>query len=46
MVNVNVEVDSKVHAKARILAFENKQSLIKFVNEAIKEKVLRDSKDG
>ena len=43
MVNINVTVDSKVHQNARVLALKKKKSLIAFVNEAIREKVARDS---
>lgn len=43
MVNVNVEVDGKIHQKLRILCMRRKKSLIKIVNEALKEKVERDS---
>ena len=43
MVNVNVKMDDDVHHKARVLAMKQKKSLIQYVNEAVKEKVERDS---
>lgn len=42
MVAINIEVDEKIHEKARILALKQKKTLIVLVNEAIKEKVERE----
>ncbi|KKK50317.1 hypothetical protein LCGC14_3126270 [marine sediment metagenome] len=43
MVNVNIKINDKIHCQARVLALKQKKSLIEYVNEAIKEKVARDS---
>jgi len=44
MVRVNIEVDSELHKKAKLISVVKNKTLIQFINEAIKEKVQRDKK--
>ena len=44
MVRVNIEVDNELHKKAKLISITNNKTLIKFINEAIKEKVQKEKK--
>lgn len=44
MVRVNIEVDNELHKQAKLNSIVNNKTLIKFINEAIKEKLKKEKK--
>lgn len=44
MVRVNIEVDDELHKKAKLISVVSNKTLIQFINEAIKEKVVKEKK--
>ena len=39
MAKINIEIDSELHKKARLISLKKSITLIQFVNEAIEEKL-------
>jgi predicted transcriptional regulator len=44
MTRINIEVDSELHKKAKLLSLLENKTLIEFINQAIAEKIERDEK--
>lgn len=44
MTRVNIEVKTDLHKKAKLYSLLSSKTLIEYINEAISEKVERDSK--
>tara|TARA_Y100000310_G_scaffold325158_1_gene388216 strand:+ start:562 stop:702 length:141 start_codon:yes stop_codon:yes gene_type:complete len=44
MTRINIEVETELHKKAKLNSLIHNKTLIEYINDAIKEKVERDSK--
>ena len=44
MTRINIEIDDGLHKKAKLQALLKNRTLIEYINEAIQEKVKKDSK--